>query len=113
MLRFLGSERRRWWLLAGGWVLLLVLGIGGFVQQARDLDLSTTGLDHLSFTLQLAALEFEGASDALNWRLQVARFVGLPALRGPGLGHSHNSFYLTARASRGAGAPANRARHEL
>lgn len=69
------SERQRWWLLAGAWVVLLVLGIGGFVQQSRDLDLGLNFLDHLYLTLQLAALDYKGASSAINWRLQVARFA--------------------------------------
>jgi voltage-gated potassium channel Kch len=53
----------------------MVLGVGGFVQQSDDLDLPTTPLDNVYFTLQLAALEFRGASSSINWRLQVARFV--------------------------------------
>ena len=73
------SERQRWWLLAGAWVLLLVLGVGGFVQQSRDLDLGLNFLDHLYLTLQLAALDYKGASSAINWRLQVARFAA-PAI---------------------------------
>lgn len=74
-MRWLGSARQRWWLLAGAWLALLVLGIGGFIQQAHDLGMSTSVLDNLYFTLQLAALEFDGESEAINWRLQVARFV--------------------------------------
>ena len=69
------SERTRWWLLAGGWVLLLVLGMGGFMQQADELDLDLNVFDHLYFTLQLAALDYEGASTNINWRLQIARFA--------------------------------------
>ena len=57
------------------WTVLLVLGIGGFIQQANDLGTSTSVLDNLYFTLQLAALSYEGDSEAINWRLQVARFV--------------------------------------
>ena len=72
---FLSSPRRRWWLLAALWTVLLVLGIGGFIQQANDLGTSTSFLDNLYFTLQLAALSYEGDSEAINWRLQVARFV--------------------------------------
>ncbi len=71
----LRSPRQRWWLLALLWTLLLVLGIGGFIQQANDLGTSTSVLDNLYFTLQLAALSYEGDSEAINWRLQVARFV--------------------------------------
>lgn len=69
------SARARWWLLAAAWLALMVLGVGGFIQQANDLDLNTTPLDNIYFTLQLAALEFRGASSSINWRLQVARFV--------------------------------------
>ena len=69
------SERQRWWVLAGAWFLLLVLGVGGFIQQTDDLDLDNDFLDHLYLTLQLAALDYEGASEAINWRLQVARFA--------------------------------------
>ena len=69
------TERQRWWLLAAGWLVLIVFGIGGFHQQSRDLGLDNDLLDHVYFTLQLAALDFEGASSAINWRLQVARFA--------------------------------------
>lgn len=69
------SDRHRWWLLAAGWVLLIVFGIGGFRQQSRELELDTDLFDHLYFTLQLAALDYEGASTAINWRLQIARFA--------------------------------------
>ena len=74
-MRFLSSPRQRWWLLAALWTTLLVLGIGGFIQQANDLGTSASFLDNLYFTLQLAALSYEGDSEAINWRLQVARFV--------------------------------------
>ena len=73
------TERQRWWLLAAAWVVLLVLGVGGFVQQSRDLDLDLGFLDHLYLTLQLAALDFQGESEAINWRLEVARFAA-PAI---------------------------------
>jgi hypothetical protein len=69
------SSRQRWWLLAGGWALLLVLGVGGFIQQSNALDADNSFLDHLYFTLQLAALDFQGADDAINWRLQIVRFA--------------------------------------
>jgi hypothetical protein len=72
---WLSSPRHRWWLLAAGWTTLLVLGVGGFVQQSEDLDLDNTFLDHLYLTLQLAALDFEGESASVNWRLQIARFA--------------------------------------
>jgi hypothetical protein len=71
----LASPRHRWWLLAAGWLALLVLGIGGFVQQSDDLDLGNTFLDNVYLTLQLATLDYEGESSAINWRLQIARFA--------------------------------------
>ncbi len=71
----LSSARNRWLLLAALWVVLLVLGIGGFLQQSSDGDLHRTFLDNLYLTLQLAALDYGGGDDALNWRLQVARFA--------------------------------------
>lgn len=69
------SSQQRWWLLALGWVVLLGLGISGFIQQSDDLDLESTFLDHVYFTLQLAALNYKGESTAINWQLQVVRFA--------------------------------------
>jgi voltage-gated potassium channel Kch len=74
-MKLLGSARNRWLVLAFLWVLLLILGIGGFLQQAGDGGLHRTFLDNLYLTMQLAALDYEGGDDALNWRLQVARFA--------------------------------------
>jgi uncharacterized membrane protein len=74
-MKLLSSARNRWLLLAALWVVLLVLGIGGFLQQSTDGDLHRTFLDNLYLTLQLAALDYGGGDDALNWRLQVARFA--------------------------------------
>ena len=74
-MKLLASARNRWLLLAALWVVLLVLGIGGFLQQASDGDLHRTFLDNLYLTLQLAALDYGGGDEALNWRLQVARFA--------------------------------------
>ncbi len=62
-------------MLAAGWAVLLVLGVGGFLQQSDELGLSTTFLDQLYFTLQLAALDYKGSSQSINWRLQVVRFA--------------------------------------
>lgn len=78
-MKVLLAARTRWWILAIGWVVLLVLGVTGFVQQSRDLGLDRNIRDHLYFTLQLATLDFRGAPEAINWRLEVARFVA-PAL---------------------------------
>jgi hypothetical protein len=71
----LSSARRRWFALAGLWVLLLVLGAGGFIQQARDGGFHRPFLDTLYLTLQLATLDYKGGSDVLNWRLQITRFA--------------------------------------
>src|SRR5690606_26999445 len=60
---------------AGAWLVLLVLGVTGFVQQSRALDLDNSFLDHLYFTLQLAMLDYKGATSDINWRLEVARFA--------------------------------------
>ena len=76
---WLRTPRARWWLLAGAWAALLVLGIGGFLQQASDLGTTRSFLDSLYFTLQLAALDYQGDSESVNWRLQIARFVA-PAI---------------------------------
>ncbi|HRE00080.1 MAG TPA: RyR domain-containing protein [Ilumatobacteraceae bacterium] len=73
------SSRGRWYLLASLWVLLIVLGFGGFRQQARDSGEPQSSLETLYLLVQLAALEFDASSDFLNWRLQVARFVA-PAM---------------------------------
>jgi hypothetical protein len=74
-MKLLASARNRWLVLAGLWVVLLVLGIGGFLQQAREGGFHRTFLDNLYLTMQLAALDYEGGDEALNWRLQVARFA--------------------------------------
>jgi voltage-gated potassium channel Kch len=74
-MKLLSSARNRWLLLAALWVILLVLGIGGFLQQADDGGLRRTFLDNLYLTLQLAALDYSGGDEVLNWRLQVARFA--------------------------------------
>ena len=69
------SSRQRWWFLAGAWAALLVLGVWGFVRQARALDLDVDLLDHLYFTLQLAALNYKASDELVPWQLQVARFT--------------------------------------
>lgn len=71
----LDNPRRRWFLLAGLWISLLVLGIGGFIQQAHSAGVHRPLLDTLYLTLQLATLDYDGSSGDMNWRLQVARFV--------------------------------------
>jgi len=72
---FLSDERRRWYLLAAGWVVLIVLGFTGFMAQSRSAVDSRTLLDNLYLTLQLAVLSYGGGGGDLNWRLEVARFA--------------------------------------
>jgi hypothetical protein len=73
--KLLRSPRLQWYLLAGLWAALLILGTGGFVQQAHEAHISRSTLDTLYLTAQLATLDYKGPDDALNWRLQIARFV--------------------------------------
>ena len=65
---FLSDERRRWYLLAAGWVVLIVLGFTGFMAQKSAVE-SRTFLDNLYLTLQLAVLSYGGGGGDLNWRL--------------------------------------------
>ena len=74
-MKLLASGRNRWLLLAALWIMLLVIGIGGFLQQSRDGGFHRSFLDNFYFTLQLAALDYGAGDEALNWRLQLARFV--------------------------------------
>ena len=71
---FLSDERRRWYLLAAGWVVLIVLGFTGFMAQKSAVE-DRTFLDNLYLTLQLAVLSYGGGGGDLNWRLEVARFA--------------------------------------
>ena len=76
---WLSDERRRWYLLAVGWVVLIVLGFTGFLAQSEAQSAETgverTLLDNLYLTLQLAVLSYGGSDGDLNWRLEVARFA--------------------------------------
>ncbi|MFT3852288.1 MAG: NAD-binding protein [Ilumatobacteraceae bacterium] len=74
-MRLFASERRRWYVLATLWVVVVVLGVGGYLQQSHDAGLGRSGLDNLYLTLQLATLDYNGGGTAINWRLQIARFV--------------------------------------
>lgn len=74
-MKLLDSPRRRWYLLAVLWVALIVIGVGGFLQQTAEGDLDRSRLDNVYLTLQLATLDYAGGTEALNWRLNVARFV--------------------------------------
>ena len=49
-------------------VMLLVIGIGGFLQQSRDGSFHRSFLDNFYLTLQLAALDYGAGDDSLNWR---------------------------------------------
>ena len=69
------GERRRWFLLAMGWIALLILGFGGFVQQANEGGFDRSTLDNVYLTALLAVLDFDAPYEALNWRLEVARFA--------------------------------------
>lgn len=69
------SSRQRWWFIAAAWVALLALGIWGFIRQADELGVDVPFLDHLYFTLQLAALDYGASEDFIPWQLQIARFA--------------------------------------
>jgi voltage-gated potassium channel Kch len=73
-MKLLDSPRRRWYVLAVCWVGLMLLGLGGFIQQSKDSDLGRTMLDNLYLTLQLATLDYSSSATDLNWRLEIARF---------------------------------------
>ena len=73
------SSRSRWYLLALLWVALIVIGFGGFRQQASDSGTRRSNLEIFYLLMQLATLEFKASADYLNWRLQIARFVA-PAM---------------------------------
>ena len=54
MIALLRSPRGRWYLLAALWVVVIVLGIGGFIQQSRESGEHRSFLDTVYLTLQLA-----------------------------------------------------------
>ena len=72
---FWSDERRRWYLLAVAWLVLMTLGFTGFLAQSRQADVDRTWLDNLYLTLQLAVLSYGGSDGDLDWRLEVARFA--------------------------------------
>ncbi len=74
-MRFFADARKRWFLLALAWVVLVLLGFGGFVEQSRVEDSGRSVLDNLYLTMQLAVLSYGDTSSSLNWRLEVARFA--------------------------------------
>ena len=71
----IGKSRRRWFILAGIWLVIMILGVGGYAQQARANGTPMNPLDTLYQTLQLAALQFKGDTTNMNWRLQIVRFA--------------------------------------
>lgn len=71
----IGKSRRRWFILAGAWLAIVILGVGGYAQQARASATPMSPLDTLYQTLQLTALQFKGDVAHLNWRLQIVRFA--------------------------------------
>ncbi|MCB0895790.1 MAG: NAD-binding protein [Nocardioides sp.] len=75
MIALLRSPRGRWYLLAALWVVVIVLGIGGFIQQSRESGEHRSFLDTVYLTLQLATLDYDGSAGDMNWRLQIGRFV--------------------------------------
>ncbi|MCW2768121.1 MAG: RyR protein [Nocardioides sp.] len=72
---FLRSSRGRWYFLAALWMVVITLGIGGFIQQAHDAGQPRSIWDTLYLTLQLATLDYDGSQGPMNWRLQIGRFV--------------------------------------
>jgi hypothetical protein len=72
---FWSDERRRWYLLAVAWLVLMTLGFTGFLAQSRQAGVDRTFLDNLYLTLQLAVLSYGGSEGDLDWRLEVARFA--------------------------------------
>ncbi len=73
-MRALRSRAVRWWLLAAFWAVMVVLGVGGFRQQADDDNLDRSNLDTVYLTMQLVMLEYD-ESDTTNWQLDIARFA--------------------------------------
>lgn len=69
------NARRRWYVLGAFWIVMLVLGIGGFMQQADEAGIDRSVLDTFYLTLQLVTLNYKEDAD-LNWRLEIARFIG-------------------------------------
>ena len=74
-MRLFRDARTRWYVLAGLWFVVLVLGIGGFLEQSSESGEPRSFLDQLYLTLQLATLNYDGSSGPMNWRLELCRFV--------------------------------------
>lgn len=71
----LGDSRKRWFLLAFLWVVVMVIGITGFVKQGSAADINRGFLDNLYLTFQLGTLDYDGSAGEMNWQVQLARFV--------------------------------------
>lgn len=76
---FFSRARARWLVLGALWVILFVLGTGGFRQQATVGHVGRSNLDILYLIFQLITLQYNGADAVLNWRLEIARFLA-PAM---------------------------------
>lgn len=82
-----GHNRHLWWnqpavewsLIGLGWLLLLTLGVIGFLRHAALHHQSIAVLDALYLTIQLVSMNSGEVSPPLPWELNVARF-GIPAL---------------------------------
>jgi len=71
----LNDSRRRWFVLAFLWVVIMAIGITGFVKQGSADDVDRVFLDNLYLTFQLGTLDYDGSSGPMNWQVQLARFV--------------------------------------
>ncbi|HWJ62611.1 MAG TPA: NAD-binding protein [Acidimicrobiales bacterium] len=71
----LSDSRKRWFLLAFLWVVIMGIGISGFIKQGSAADVNRAFLDNLYLTLQLGTLDYDGSAGEMNWQLQLARFV--------------------------------------
>jgi hypothetical protein len=71
----LSDSRKRWFVLAFLWVVIMAIGISGFIKQGSADDVNRAMLDNLYLTLQLGTLDYDGSSGPMNWQLQLARFV--------------------------------------
>lgn len=71
----LADTRKRWFVLAILWAVIMVIGITGFVKQGSAEGVNRGTFDNLYLTLQLGTLDYDGSSGPMNWQLQLARFV--------------------------------------
>ncbi|MGN6693990.1 MAG: NAD-binding protein [Aquihabitans sp.] len=71
----LSDSRKRWFVLAFLWVVIMAIGISGFIKQGSAADINRGFLDNLYLTFQLGTLDYDGSAGEMNWQLQLARFV--------------------------------------